>query len=44
MENAMQWYVIQAFSGFEKRVQESLKEYVARAGMEEHFGEVEVPT
>jgi transcriptional antiterminator NusG len=44
MENAMQWYVIQAFSGFEKRVQKSLKEYVARAGMEEHFGEVEVPT
>ncbi len=44
MENTKQWYVIQAFSGFEKRVQESLKEYIAREGMEEHFGDVEVPT
>jgi|TARA_Y100000588_G_scaffold333580_1_gene372558 transcriptional antiterminator NusG len=44
MENTKQWYVIQAFSGFEKRVQESLKEYIAREGMEEHFGGVEVPT
>ena len=38
------WYVIQAFSGFEKHVQKSLKEYIVRAGMEAHFGEVEVPT
>ena len=44
MENTKQWYVIQAFSGFEKRVQESLKEHIAREGMEEHFGDVEVPT
>ena len=40
----MRWYVIQAFSGFEKNVQKSLKEYIARAGMEAYFGEVEVPT
>ena len=40
----MRWYVIQAFSGYEKHVQKSLKEYIARAGMEAHFGEIEVPT
>jgi len=38
------WYVIHAFSGFEKQVQRSLKERIARAGMEEMFGEVLVPT
>ena len=41
---AMQWYVLQAFSNYEKRVVESLKEYIAREGMEEHFGEILVPT
>ena len=30
----MQWFVIQAFSGFEKHVQESLREYIRRAAME----------
>ncbi len=40
----MQWFVVQAFSGFEKHVQESLREYIRRAGMEEHFAEIEVPT
>jgi len=41
---AMQWYVIQAFSNYEKRVVESLKDYIARAGLEDQFGEVLVPT
>ena len=41
---AMQWYVLQAFSNYEKRVVESLKEYIAREGMEEYFGEILVPT
>ena len=40
----MQWFVVQAYSGFEKRVQESLREYIGRAGMEDHFGDIEVPT
>ena len=40
----MQWFVVQAYSGFEKHVQESLREYIRRAGMEEHFGDIEVPT
>ena len=38
------WYVIHAFSGFEKQVQRSLKERIARAGMEDMFGDVLVPT
>ena len=38
------WYVIHAFSGFEKQVQRSLLERIARAGMEDVFGEILVPT
>ena len=37
------WYVIQAFSGYEKHVQQSLKEHIERAGMDEHFGQILVP-
>ena len=38
------WYVIHAFSGFEKQVQRSLLERINRAGMEDMFGEILVPT
>jgi len=38
------WYVIHAFSGFEKQVQRSLTERIARAGMEDLFGDILVPT
>ncbi|MBK1734971.1 transcription termination/antitermination protein NusG [Halorhodospira abdelmalekii] len=41
---ALRWYVIHAYSGFEKQVQRSLKERVRRAGMSEKFGEILVPT
>ena len=41
---AKRWYVVHAYSGFEKKVASSLKERIARAGMEEKFGEVLVPT
>jgi len=37
------WYVVHAFSGFEKSVQRSLKEHIKRAGMEEQFDEILVP-
>ena len=40
----MRWYVVHAFSGFEKQVQRSLKEHIARAGMQDQFGEILVPT
>ena len=38
------WYVIQAFSGYEKHVQKSLSEYIERSDKQECFGEILVPT
>ncbi|RUO62965.1 transcription termination/antitermination protein NusG [Pseudidiomarina insulisalsae] len=38
------WYVVQAFSGFESRVAQSLREHIKMHGMEDKFGEVLVPT
>lgn len=38
------WYVVQAFSGFESRVAQSLREHIKMQGMEDKFGEVLVPT
>ncbi|MGP1956711.1 MAG: transcription termination/antitermination protein NusG [Arsenophonus sp. NC-PE1-MAG3] len=38
------WYVIQAFSGFEARVAQSLREHIKLLAMEDKFGEVIVPT
>ena len=38
------WYVIQAFSGYEKHVLKSLREHIDRSGMQEYFGEILVPT
>lgn len=37
------WYVIQAFSGFESRVVTSLKEHIKLRGMEPFFGKIIVP-
>ncbi|HBD11818.1 MAG TPA: transcription termination/antitermination protein NusG [Porticoccaceae bacterium] len=41
---AKRWYVVHAYSGFEKKVVSSLKERIALAGMEEAFGDILVPT
>ena len=41
---AKRWYVVHAYSGFENTVRRSLLERIKRAGMEEKFGEVLVPT
>jgi transcription termination/antitermination protein NusG len=38
------WYVIHAYSGFEGQVKRSLEERVKRAGLEELFGLILVPT
>jgi len=38
------WYVVHAYSGFEHQVARTLKERVARAGMQDKFGDVLVPT
>lgn len=40
----MRWYVIHAFSGYEKKVVSSLREQIELAGMEDRFGEILVPT
>ena len=37
------WYVVHAYSGFEKSVQRALIERITRAGMQEKFGQVLVP-
>ena len=38
------WYVVQAFSGFEGRVAQSLREHIKMHNMEEFFDDVLVPT
>lgn len=37
------WYVVQAYSGFEKNVQKTLKERILREQMEDYFGQILVP-
>lgn len=41
---AKHWFVVQAYSGFEKQVLRTLKERVALHGMEDKFGDILVPT
>jgi transcriptional antiterminator NusG len=38
------WYVVHAYSGYEKHVMRALLERIKLAGMEESFGEILVPT
>ncbi|MCL4154080.1 UNVERIFIED_CONTAM: hypothetical protein GTU68_018960 [Idotea baltica] len=40
----MQWFVVQAFSNYEKRVKLTLEESIHRHGMQDLFGEILVPT
>ena len=40
---AMRWYVVHAYSGFEKSVQRALQERIERAGMQDKFGQILVP-
>ena len=40
---SMRWYVVHAYSGFEKSVQRALVERIGRAGMQDKFGEILVP-
>jgi len=37
------WYVVHAYSGFEKSVKRALEERIRRAGMEDKFGKIMVP-
>ena len=40
----MRWYVVHAYSGFENKVKQAIEDRVKRAGMEDKFGEILVPT
>ncbi|MDR9777898.1 transcription termination/antitermination NusG family protein, partial [Rhizobium hidalgonense] len=38
------WYIVHAYSGFEKQVMRSLKDRIERSVVQDSFGEVLVPT
>ena len=40
----MNWYIVQAYSGFEKKVVESIKDVLAQNKLEANLGEILVPT
>jgi len=40
----LRWYVVHAYSGMEKAVERNLRERIDRAGMQEQFGRILVPT
>ena len=40
----MNWYIVQAYSGFEKKVVESIREELKKHKLEENIGEILVPT
>ncbi len=41
---ALRWYVVHAYSNFEKKVRSSLQDRIKLNGLEEHFGKILVPT
>ena len=40
----MNWYIVQAYSGFEKKVVDSIKEELKKHKLLDNLGEVLVPT
>ncbi|MEJ7136813.1 transcription termination/antitermination protein NusG [Amphibiibacter pelophylacis] len=40
----LKWYVVHAYSGMEKAVERNLRERIERAGMQDRFGRILVPT
>ena len=40
----MDWYVLQAFSGYENKVKLTLEDRIKRSGLEGSFEEILVPT
>lgn len=40
----MRWYVVHAYSQYENNVMRALKERITRAGLQEKFGDILVPT
>ena len=40
----LRWYVVHAYSGMEKAVERNIVERIQRAGMQDKFGRILVPT
>ena len=40
----MNWYIVQAYSGFEKKVVEAIKDILSKNKLDQHLGEIMVPT
>ena len=40
----LRWYVVHAYSGMEKAVERNIQERINRAGMQDKFGRILVPT
>lgn len=43
-DEEFRWYIVHTYSGFEERVQETLKQRAEALGMGEDFGEIRIPT
>ena len=43
-ENPFKWYIIHAYSGFERKVKESLESRVRAYHLEDRVGRIEIPT
>ena len=41
---AKQWYIVHTYSGFEKKVTESLRQRAKAYGLEDQIGRIEIPT
>jgi transcriptional antiterminator NusG len=41
---SMRWYVVHAYSQYENNVMKALKERIVRAGLQDKFGDILVPT
>ena len=40
----MNWYIVQAYSGFEKKVVDSIKDELTKNKLQDKLGEILVPT
>ena len=40
----MNWYIVQAYSGFENKVADNIKDIMAKNSLQNNLGEILVPT
>ena len=40
----MNWYIVQAYSGFENKVAETIKDVISKNSLDANLGEILVPT